>query len=57
MFTATVLMYLSTPEKGGETVFPKGLPRATGPAYSECAQEGMAVKPSKGDALLFYSLK
>lgn len=55
--TATVLMYLSTPEKGGETVFPRGLPRATGPEYSECAHEGMAFKPVKGDALLFYSLK
>ena len=55
--SATVLMYLSTPEKGGETVFPKGLPRAEGPTYSECAHEGMAFKPVKGDALLFYSLK
>lgn len=53
---ATVLMYLSTPEEGGETVFPRGEPKAVGAQYSECAQEGMAVKPTRGDALVFYSL-
>jgi prolyl 4-hydroxylase len=25
-------------------------------AYSQCAQEGVAVRPRKGDALFFYSL-
>lgn len=37
---ATVIMYLNTPDAGGETIFP--LVR-------------VSVKPKKGDALLFYS--
>ncbi|CAI6001464.1 unnamed protein product [Closterium sp. NIES-64] len=73
---ATVLMYLTTVEAGGETVFPNAQPRpAIGPrpptdaTASECANRGLAgacarrevlvwgaVKPQKGDALLFYSL-
>ena len=55
---ATVLMYLATPEDGGETVFPQA-PRPAGPAredVSPCAKGRLAVKPRKGDALLFYSL-
>ena len=49
-------MYLSTPEEGGETVFPNVEPeqRVSGPGWSECAREGLAVKPRRGDALLFY---
>lgn len=38
---ATVLTYLSTPEEGGETVFPE-------------AQ--LSVKAVKGDAVLFFSM-
>eukprot|EP01094_Clydonella_sp_ATCC50884_P026442 TRINITY_DN7251_c0_g1_i1.p1 TRINITY_DN7251_c0_g1~~TRINITY_DN7251_c0_g1_i1.p1 ORF type:complete len:291 (-),score=75.66 TRINITY_DN7251_c0_g1_i1:2-811(-) len=38
--TATVLTYLSTPEEGGETVFPLA---------------GITVRPDKGDAVLFHS--
>jgi prolyl 4-hydroxylase len=55
---ATVLMYLSTPEEGGETVFPyaDGDP-VTGDEWSECAKEGLAVKAVKGNALFFYGLK
>ena len=55
---ATVLMYLSTPEEGGETVFPyaKGDP-VTGDEWSECAKQGLAVKALKGNALFFYGLK
>ncbi|KAI7835426.1 hypothetical protein COHA_010673 [Chlorella ohadii] len=57
---ATVLMYLVEPEEGGETVFPNvpvppGQTREAG--YSECAMKGLAVKPRKGDAVLFFSLK
>eukprot|EP00878_Enallax_costatus_P015111 GHUV01015823.1.p1 GENE.GHUV01015823.1~~GHUV01015823.1.p1 ORF type:complete len:220 (+),score=29.90 GHUV01015823.1:209-868(+) len=50
----TVLMYLSTPEEGGETVFPYADQKVSGPGWSECALQGLAHKPKKGDALMFY---
>lgn len=37
---ATCIMYLNTPEAGGETIFPKA---------------NLAVTPKKGDAVLFYN--
>lgn len=54
---ATVLMYLSTVEEGGETVFPAADAKVSGPGWSDCARRGLAVKPTKGAAVLFYSLK
>lgn len=54
---ATVLMYLSTPEEGGETVFPNADRKVNGSEWSDCARKGLAVKSVKGNALLFYSLK
>ncbi|CAN6213422.1 unnamed protein product [Urochloa humidicola] len=56
---ATVLMYLSTVEKGGETIFPNAKGWESQPkddTFSECARKGLAVKPVKGDAVLFFSL-
>ncbi|XP_021737888.1 probable prolyl 4-hydroxylase 7 isoform X1 [Chenopodium quinoa] len=80
---ATVLMYLSYVEKGGETVFPNAevffyfffldfhaffrslsnsmfvqgkLNQPKNDSWSDCAKGGYAVKPSKGDALMFFSL-
>jgi prolyl 4-hydroxylase len=53
----TVLMYLSTVEEGGETVFPLASEKVKGSEWSDCAKKGLAVKTYKGDALLFYSLK
>jgi prolyl 4-hydroxylase len=59
-------MYLAVPEEGGETVFPAAAAAAqakggggngAAAALSPCAQQGLAVRPAKGDMLLFYSLK
>jgi len=53
----TVLMYLTTVEEGGETVFPNAESKVSGDEWSDCAKKGLAVKAVRGDALLFYSLK
>lgn len=53
----TALMYLSTPEAGGETVFPASATQTPRAGLSDCVQSGLAHKPVKGDLLLFYALR
>ena len=51
---ATMLMYLTTVEEGGETVFPNAAEKVQGDEWSDCAKRGLAVKTTRGDALLFF---
>lgn len=60
---ATVLLYLTSTEEGGETTFPhesswaNPLRNPSRASPSDCARGNVYVKPQRGDALLFYSLQ
>ena len=51
---ATALMFLNTPEEGGETAFPN-IEAHNDDSFSPCARESLAHKPETGDLILFWS--
>ncbi|KAF9587379.1 hypothetical protein IFM89_001479 [Coptis chinensis] len=50
---ATVVLYLSNVSHGGETLFRK----SEEDTWSECARTSYAIKPLKGNALLFFNVQ
>lgn len=53
---ATALLYLTTPEEGGETAFPDSEwvdPALAAGPWSECAEGGVAARAIAGEALVF----
>lgn len=58
---ATILLYLEEPEEGGETAFPDSEwidpERAKTETWSKCAHRRVAMKPTRGDGLMFWSVR
>ncbi|KAI3432297.1 hypothetical protein D9Q98_003857 [Chlorella vulgaris] len=59
---ATVMLYLSDAEFGGETSFPHSRwldkeKQTAGLTFSDCAKDGVAALPRKGNAVLFWNTK
>ncbi|CAI5984504.1 unnamed protein product [Closterium sp. NIES-65] len=57
---ATLVLFLSDVQKGGEVNFPQGKSEHShwpwDSSLSPCARQGVSVPPVKGDALLFFQV-
>ncbi|KAF8040585.1 hypothetical protein BT93_B2724 [Corymbia citriodora subsp. variegata] len=51
---ATVILYLSNVTQGGEILFPES--ELNGKSWSDCGKSDDILRPTKGDAILFFSL-